>query len=688
MTISEPISEPSSTAAKASTPAETSPGVRRDLLASVVVFLVALPLCMGIALASGAPVAAGLITGVVGGVLVGSLAGCPLQVSGPAAGLTVLVYEVVQRFGMDSLGLVVLMAGMVQAAAGALRLGQWFRAVSPAVVQGMLAGIGVLIFAGQFHVMIDDKPKGTGLENLAALPAAVWKALEPAALGPPAVRAKLTAALKSAGELRRRQVHVQERLAAAFPVAAGESHDHPSTGGPTSEAAPSKASVAALARCAEGQREFVSRLAALDVGLADLGADLEPGRFARIQQASADAVREGKAALEWLRPGAAAEAAAAMRRATAGLDALLGELKNHGAAARLGLLTIVLIAVWQASAPKALKIVPAPLLAVAAATALAGFYAFPVLYVETPDDLWSEVHLPTAATLAEAPWGPLFQAALLIGVVASAETLLSATAVDQMHRGPRTRYDQELTAQGVGNMVCGLLGALPLTGVVVRSSANVQAGAATRLSAVLHGIWLLVFVVGFGTLLRTIPTASLAAMLVYTGLKLVDLKAVRALRTHGWGEVAIYAATLTAIVAADLLTGVLLGVALTALKLLYIFSHLEIELRVDAAARRADLKLTGAATFIRLPLLAAELERVPAGMDLHVDLEHLDMIDHACRELLDNWALQRAPSGAELVLDRGSLYGSFRKKRAALKSPASTDSPVVGAGASNGESRA
>src|SRR5262245_49408367 len=112
----------------------------KDLMASVVVFLVALPLCMGIALASGARPAAGIITGIIGGLVVGTLAGSPLQVSGPAAGLTVLVWQYVQTFGLEQLGVIVLIAGGIQAFAGLMKLGQWFRAISPAVIQGMLAG--------------------------------------------------------------------------------------------------------------------------------------------------------------------------------------------------------------------------------------------------------------------------------------------------------------------------------------------------------------------------------------------------------------------------------------------------------------------------------------------------------------------------------------------------------------------
>src|SRR5512134_2771000 len=151
----------------------------QDFLASTVVFLVALPLCMGIAIASGVPPAAGLITGMVGGIVVGFLAGAPLQVSGPAAGLTVLVWQMVNDHGIAALGAIVLVAGLAQLLAGAARLGQWFRAISPAVIHGMLAGIGVLIFASQFHVMVDDRPRGSGIANLLSIPEALMKAFAP-----------------------------------------------------------------------------------------------------------------------------------------------------------------------------------------------------------------------------------------------------------------------------------------------------------------------------------------------------------------------------------------------------------------------------------------------------------------------------------------------------------------------------
>ncbi len=130
----------------------------RDLMASVVVFLVALPLCMGIAIASGMPPAKGLLTGIVGGLVVGFLAGSPLQVSGPAAGLAVLVFELVRTYGVAMLGPILLLAGAIQLLAGRLRLGCWFRVTSPAVVYGMLAGIGILIVLSQLHVMLTCWP--------------------------------------------------------------------------------------------------------------------------------------------------------------------------------------------------------------------------------------------------------------------------------------------------------------------------------------------------------------------------------------------------------------------------------------------------------------------------------------------------------------------------------------------------
>src|SRR6185436_578074 len=200
--------------------------------------------------------------------------------------------------------------------------------------------------------------------------------------------------------------------------------------------------------------------------------------------------------------------------------------------------------------------------------------------------------------------------AISVAFIASAETLLCATAVDQMHRGPRTKYDRELAAQGVGNTICGLLGVLPMTGVIVRSGANVEAGAVTRASAIMHGVWLLLFVSVLPFTLKYIPLSALAAILVFTGYKLAYPKIVPTLLKYGRGEVLIYFVTIIMIVATNLLEGVLVGLGLSLIKLLYAFSHLEVRKVENGAADSVDLYLNGSATLIRLPKLAAELEKL------------------------------------------------------------------------------
>ncbi len=158
-------------------PAKGGGAFVRDLSASLVVFLVALPLCMGIALASGMPPASGLVTGIIGGLIVGTLAGSPLQVSGPAAGLAVIVFELVREHGVMALGPVLILAGAIQVVAGLLKTGRWFRAISPEVIHGMLAGIGVLIVIQQFHVVLDRAPEHSGPANIAAMWGAVFGGL-------------------------------------------------------------------------------------------------------------------------------------------------------------------------------------------------------------------------------------------------------------------------------------------------------------------------------------------------------------------------------------------------------------------------------------------------------------------------------------------------------------------------------
>ena len=625
--------------------------MRQDFLASIVVFLVALPLCMGIAIASGAPVAAGLITGIVGGIVVGSLSGVPLQVSGPAAGLTVIIYDIVQRFGLEMLGLAVLVAGALQLLASSLRLGLWFRAVSPAVIKGMLGGIGVLIFASQFHVMVDDKPRGSGIENLLSIPEAIVKGAGIPRFNNREVREFRTQMLRTVGELHRLQVRLHEQIAEHTErVAANGGEQSLAIDHPEQYAAEQKALFARVQEVTQQLCDFETQLN-------------EENRSQRICNAANIAQEKTQAALNDLEDRRLNNLALeAEQEAGLALEALLASLKNHNLAAEIGLLTLLAIILWQSFSPQSLKFVPAPLVAITLATAVAAVFVLPVIYVEVPDRIWEEIHFPTLAVLRNAPLGELLKLGLLLAVVASAETLLSATAVDQMHSGPRAKYDKELFAQGIGNMLCGAMGALPMTGVIVRSTANVQAGATSRMSAILHGIWLLLFVIVLAAVLRMIPTASLAAMLVYTGYKLVDIKSIKALREYGWGEVAIYVATVVMIVTTDLLFGVLTGIGLAALKLLYTVSHLKVRLISTPDTAKATLELEGAATFLRLPVLATQLESVPPNTELHVDFQHLNHIDHSCLDLLMNWAKQHEATGGSMVIDWDSLHANFRRE--------------------------
>jgi MFS superfamily sulfate permease-like transporter len=501
--------------------------VGRDFLASIVVFLVALPLCMGVAIASGAPPALGLITGIVGGLVVGSIAGSPLQVSGPAAGMAVLVFQLVSEHGLIMLGVVGLIAGGLQLLAGVLKLGQWFRAISPSVIHGMLAGIGVLILVSQLHVMLDDKPRANGLENIAAIPEAIMK---------------------------------------VFPV-------------------------------------------------------------------------EGTV---------------------------------HHLAAMAGIVTIAAIVLWNQFKPKKLALLPGPLLGVIIGTVFAVVFALPITLVELPANLASGLNIPTSEALRGFADPDILTLGLVFAFVASAETLLCATAVDKMHIGVRTDYDKELRAQGVGNLICGGLGALPMTGVIVRSAANVEAGATTRLSAIMHGGWLLLAVVAFPFVLNEIPTSVLAAILVYTGYKLINVAQIRKIAEFGKQELVIYFATLIGVVAIDLLTGVILGFVLATMKLVYTFSHLEIRREHSEGTNRVDLWMTGSATFFSIPQLGNALESSPRGSEVHFHVEKLDYIDHACLEMLSSWEKLHQSTGGSLVVEWSDLVERYGRRS---EDPSKTEIP-------------
>ncbi|MFW5634250.1 MAG: SulP family inorganic anion transporter, partial [Erythrobacter sp.] len=193
-------------------------------------------------------------------------------------------------------------------------------------------------------------------------------------------------------------------------------------------------------------------------------------------------------------------------------------------------------------------------------------------------------------------------------------------------------------------------------------AANVEAGAKTRASAILHGAWLLLAVAAFPFVLNAIPTSVLAAILVYTGYKLVNVAQIRKIAEFGKQELAIYVVTLVGVVAIDLLTGVVLGFVLATLKLVYTFSHLEIDVTRDESSNRIDVWMTGSATFFSIPQLSNALENSPHGSEVHIHVEKLDHIDHACLEMLSSWEKLHQSTGGSLVVEWSDLVRRYARR--------------------------
>ncbi|MGP4007867.1 SulP family inorganic anion transporter [Streptomyces sp. 4N124] len=481
------------------------PHLRQDFAASLVVFLVALPLCVGVAVASGVPAELGLVTGIVGGIVTGLMRGSSLQVSGPAAGLTVLVFEAVREFGLPVLGVIVLLTGLLQLLMGALKLGRWFRAISVAVVEGMLAGIGLVLIAGQLYSVADAEAPASGLAKIAGLPGA------------------LTDAVQDTG------------------------------------------------------------------ALASLG---------------------------------------------------------------LGAGTIAVLVLWKRM-PRQVRTVPGPLAAVGLATLVAVVFGLPVATVEV-QGLLGSIQPPSLDAFGELADVGVLATVAAFTLIASAESLFSAAAVDRLHDGPRTEYDKELLAQGAGNTVCGALGALPMTAVIVRSAANVQAGARTKASRVLHGVWLLLFAALLPAVLAYIPIPALAGILVHAGAKLIPVREIVSLWRDHRGEALILMVTAVSIVAVSMFEGVLIGLALAIAKTAWEASHIKLEV-IDKGAGPVQAYLSGNATFLRLPKILDSLESLPQDRPVELNLSGLHHLDHACRTALENWAERHSAAGTDPVRLDGAV---------------------------------
>ncbi|MCQ4198014.1 SulP family inorganic anion transporter, partial [Streptomyces parvulus] len=465
-----------------------------DVSASIAVFLIALPLSLGIALATGAPLQAGLVAAAVGGIVAGRIGGCPLQVSGPAAGLTVVTADLIQQYGWRTTCAITVLAGLAQLGLGCLRVARSALAVSPAIVHGMLAGIGVTIAVAQLHIVLGGTPQSSVPDNLVALPA---------------------------------------QLADVRP--------------------------ADLA------------VSALTLSLLSLWPRL-PGRAGQ----------------------------------------LLGKL-------------------------------PAALIAVAGATAVAAVAGLRLPKVDLPS--WSSHAL---ATLPEGPVLGLVAAVLTTTLVCSVQSLLGAVAVDKLvaarpgltGRVKRSNLDRELLGQGAANIVSGSLGGLPIAGVAVRSTANVAAGAVSRNSTMLHGGLVVIAALLLVPALELIPLASLAALVMAVGLKMISLNHIRTVTRHR--EVLVYAVTTAGVVFLGVLEGVALGIAVAVGVALHRLTRTRIT--HDETAGVHHVHVRGQLTFLAVPRLSRVLHQVPHGADAVVELDG-SFMDHAAFETLQDWQKTHTAQG-------------------------------------------
>lgn len=489
----------------------------RDLISGLVVALVALPLCLGVALASNAPLFSGIIAGIVGGILVGLISGSHTSVSGPAAGLTAVVAAQIALLGsFDAFLMAVAIAGLIQIGLGIARAGFIAEFIPSCVIKGLLAAIGLILIFKQIPHLLghDTDPEG---------------------------------------EMSYRQP------------------DHETT-------------------------------------LSEFGALFEFGGL-------------------------------------------------HTGAAIVGLSSLVFLIAWQSIRPLKKSLVPAPLvvvlLSVLAAEGLrrlGGNFAIGTSHL---------VQVPVAASLNEAigllrlpDFGQLgnvqiYSAAVTIALVATLETLLNLEAVDKLD--PRQRVSppsRELIAQGCGNLTCGLIGGIPVTSVIIRSSVNIGSGGQTKFSAIFHGILLLVCVLSIPQWLNLIPLSALAAVLVVTGFKLASPKLVAQLWKQGWSQFLPFATTVTAIFFTDLLIGVLIGLGVSIVFILHANLRRPIqcvhEHRLQGDVER--IELGSHASFLNRAALAKHLNGYRSGSHVVIDARHTEYIDPDILDLIQDFHEKGGPA--------------------------------------------
>lgn len=484
--------------------------LRTDLPSAIVVFLVALPLCLGVALASNAPLFSGLIAGMIGGIVVGSLSGSQLSVSGPAAGLTAIVGAAVLNLpSFETFLMSVVVCGILQIILGFIKAGVIGDYVPNNVIKGMLAAIGLILILNQFPHLLGDDSKFETDESVAQAP----------------------------------KGNLFSNFFNAFA--------------------------------------HITPLALL------IGGVCLAFHFV------------------W--------------------EKIVGNKKGF------------------------IKFIPAPLLVVligvginvaAGESSLRGEHLVVLPQASSFGEFFSFFTHPDFSAIGNMQ---VLKTGVVLAIVASIETMLSIEAVDDLDPYQRvTDKDRELKAQGVGNLVSGLIGGLPVTSVIVRSSANVNSGAQTKLSTILHGTLLLGCVALIPGILNLIPKAALAAVLIFTGYKLAKPALFVAFYKKGWNQFLPFVITIGAILATDLLIGVLIGIGVG---LFFVMrSNFKSSVFVVHDDNKYLFRLRKDVSFLNKPIVKNKLEEVPNNSYVLIDVSRADFIDRDIIEVIEDFMIH-APLG-------------------------------------------
>lgn len=494
----------------------------RDLTAGLVVFLVALPLCLGVALASGAPLLSGVLSGMIGGILVGIVSGSHTSVSGPAAGLVAVVSAQISGLGsFDAFLLAVVLAGIIQIAMGIARAGFIAAFFPSSVIKGLLAAIGVILILKQLPHVVGHDPDPEG-------------------------------------DMSFRQPDSQNTFSELVRLFGG------------------------------------IKLGAAVVGISSLALLVTWDKWKLLKRLPIPAPL---------------------------LVVVLGVVSS-AFFKKLGGLWVI----------ESSHLVQVPV-----GDSLAGFFRF----LQRPDfSQWSNP--------------AIYSAAVTIALVASLETLLNLEAVDQLDPQQRTSpASRELLAQGIGNVAAGLIGGLPVTSVIVRSSVNINAGAKTKLSAIVHGMLLFTSVMLFPTWLNLIPLSCLAAILLITGTKLASPALVKQMWSEGRYQFLPFAATVVAIVLTDLLVGVLIGLAVSVAFILYSNMRRPLRLFVEKhlGGDVLHIELANQVSFLNRAALSKALGAVRRGGHVLLDAQNTDYIDPDVLDLIRDFTDKTGPArGIEVSL--------------------------------------